>query len=123
MQITLNTLSKINMNTLPNIIKKVYQKIKKLWQKPSLNKTKSICKEFVSSKELALLAIPITKNTAISSNFLVWKFCGKAQFPHCFGKSSETMRKLCLSTKCPNQEIRRNYGFFSQCLSQIFRSV
>ena len=25
-----------------------------------------------------------TKNTVISPNFLVWKFCGKAQFPHCF---------------------------------------
>ena len=26
------------------------------------------------------------KNTIISPNFLVWKFCGKAQFPHCFGR-------------------------------------
>ena len=25
-----------------------------------------------------------TKNTVISPNFLVWKFCGKAQFPHSF---------------------------------------
>ena len=24
------------------------------------------------------------KNTVISSNFLVWKFCGKEQFPHSF---------------------------------------
>ena len=41
------------------------------------------------------------KNTVISPNFLMWKFCGKAQFPH-----SETMRKLCLSTKFPHQEVR-----------------
>ena len=26
------------------------------------------------------------KNTAISPNFLVWKFCGKKQFPHSFGQ-------------------------------------
>ena len=26
------------------------------------------------------------KNTVISPNFLVWKFCGKAQFPHSFGR-------------------------------------
>ena len=26
------------------------------------------------------------KNTIISPNFLVWKFCGKAQFPHSFGR-------------------------------------
>ena len=25
------------------------------------------------------------KNPVISPNFLVWKFCGKAQFPHSFG--------------------------------------
>ena len=28
------------------------------------------------------------KNTVISPNFLVWKFCGKAQFPHSFGRIS-----------------------------------
>ena len=26
------------------------------------------------------------KNTIISPNFLLWKFCGKAQFPHSFGR-------------------------------------
>ena len=26
------------------------------------------------------------ENTVISPNFLVWKFCGKAQFPHSFGR-------------------------------------
>ena len=26
------------------------------------------------------------KNTVISPNFLVWKFCGKSQFPHSFGR-------------------------------------
>ena len=26
-----------------------------------------------------------TQNNAISSNFLVWKFYGKEQFPHSFG--------------------------------------
>ena len=26
------------------------------------------------------------KNIVISSNFLVWKFYGKAQFPHSFGE-------------------------------------
>ena len=31
--------------------------------------------------------IPITaKNTVISPDFLVWKFCGKAQFPYSFGR-------------------------------------
>ena len=26
------------------------------------------------------------KNTVISTDFVVWKFCGKAQFPHSFGR-------------------------------------
>ena len=26
------------------------------------------------------------KNTVVSPNFQVWKFCGKAQFPHSFGQ-------------------------------------
>ena len=26
------------------------------------------------------------KNIVISPNFLVWKFCGKEQFPHSFGR-------------------------------------
>ena len=26
------------------------------------------------------------KNTVISPNLMVWKFCGKAQFPHSFGR-------------------------------------
>ena len=34
------------------------------------------------------------------------EICGKVQFP----QRSETLRKLCLSTKFPHQEIRRNYG-------------
>ena len=26
------------------------------------------------------------QNTVVSPNFLVWKFCRKAQFPHSFGR-------------------------------------
>ena len=32
-----------------------------------------------TSRELSL-----AKNTVISPNFLMWKFCGKAKFPHGF---------------------------------------
>ena len=55
------------------------------------------------------------KNTIISPNFLVWKFCGKAQFPHSFGR----MRKLCFSTKFPYHEIRWNYDIFVVCELRI----
>ena len=39
------------------------------------------------------------KRTVISPNFLMWKYCGKAQF-----------RAIRLSIKFPHQEIRRNFG-------------
>ena len=29
------------------------------------------------------------KNTVDSPNFLIWKFCGKAQFPHSFGRIAQ----------------------------------
>ena len=30
--------------------------------------------------------LPTTKNAVISPDFLVWKFCGKAQLPHSLGR-------------------------------------
>ena len=35
---------------------------------------------------MKILSQYTAKNTVISPNFLVWKFCGKAQFPHSFGR-------------------------------------
>ena len=29
------------------------------------------------------------KNSVISPNYLVWKFCGKAQFPHSVGQIAQ----------------------------------
>ena len=37
---------------------------------------------------------PTAKNPVISPNFLVWKFCGKAQFPHCAFPQNLHTRKL-----------------------------
>ena len=43
-----------------------------------------------------------SKNTVISPNFLVWKFCGKAQFPHSFGQIAQNcaetvpFHKICI---------------------------
>ena len=35
------------------------------------------------------------KNTAISPNFLVWKFCGKAQLLHRFGRFARNYARNC----------------------------
>ena len=57
----------------------------------------------------------ITKNTVISPEFLVWKFCGKVQFPHSFGRIvrnfAETMLFREIST--PGNQMKLRY--FSQC--------
>ena len=60
------------------------------------------------------------KNTVISPNFLVWKFCGKVRIV--LGDLPETMKKLCLSSKFPHQTIRWNYGIFCSVKFQVFTS-
>ena len=77
-----------------------------LFNFPDICKTSKL---LLATKINILKALSITvKNTAISPDFLVWKFFGKAQFLHSSGESPETMRKLCLSAKFPHQEIRWN---------------
>ena len=44
-------------------------------------------------------------------SFLVWTFCGKAQWRF-LGDLPKTMRKQCPSTKFPHQEIRLSYSIF-----------
>ena len=49
------------------------------------------------------------KNTVILPDFLVWKFCRKAQFPQ---PIRPKLCGNCLSAKFPHEEIRWNYGIF-----------
>ena len=51
-----------------------------------------------------------TNNTVISRNFLMWKFCRKAQFPYSFGRFARNYAKTVPFHKISHQEIRRNYG-------------
>ena len=39
----------------------------------------------VRKREVVIIIIH-RGNTVISPNFMVWRFCGKAQFPHSFGR-------------------------------------
>ena len=57
------------------------------------------------------------KNAVISPDFLVWKFCGKAQFPHSFGRFVETVSFRKVST--PGNQVKLRY--FSQCGDNISR--
>ena len=59
--------------------------------------------QFCSNVFIYVIASSISaKITAVSPNFLVWKFCEKPV-------SVYTLPELCVSTKCPNQETRSNY--------------
>ena len=53
-----------------------------------------------------------TKNNVILPNYLVWDFCGKAQFLHSFGWFVQNYAELWLPTKFPHQKIRWNCGIF-----------
>ena len=78
-----------------------YIDIWKVFQAIPLKLSKKIYILLIYKEEYLIIA----KNTIISPNFLVWKFCGMAQFPH-------NMPKLCISLKFPAQKIRWNYGIF-----------
>ena len=63
----------------------------------------------VQNPDLSMAGWDTTQNTVISPNFLVWKFCGKAQFLNSFGRFAQNYGGLCLSTKFSHQEIRWNH--------------
>ena len=44
------------------------------------------------------------KNPVISSNFLMWKFCGKAQFLHSFGRIAQNYADTVPIHKIPTPE-------------------
>ena len=46
------------------------------------------------------------KVTVNSPNFLVWKFCGKAQVPHSLGRFARNYAEIVPFHKFPYQEIR-----------------
>ena len=52
-------------------------------------------------------------NSEVSPNFLVWKLCGRAQFLQSLRCIARTLRKLCLSTKFPYQEIGEYSVFYA----------
>ena len=52
--------------------------------------------------------------TPILPYFLLWKFCGNAQFPQNFGRFAQN-----ISTKFPHQEIRWNYVVHDGTFCQI----
>ena len=55
----------------------------------------------------------------VSANFLVWKFCGKVQFLHNFGRFTQNYAETVPFHKIPHHEIRWNYGIFC-CVAYKF---
>ena len=53
------------------------------------------------SQEILMMIAHTAKNTVISPNFLVWKFCGKVQFSH-------SLRANCAKL-CGNCAFRQNF--------------
>ena len=64
------------------------------------------------------LSISITvKNAIISPNFLMRKFCGKAQFPHSFGRIARNYAETVLFHKISTPGNLVKLRHFMQCLS------
>ena len=60
------------------------------------------------------------KNIVIPPNFLVWKFCGKTQFPHNFGRIVRNFVETVPFHKLPHPEIRWNYSTFCTVRAHFF---
>ena len=60
-----------------------------------------------------------TKYSVISSNFLVLKFCGKAQFPHSFRRFARNYAETVPFHKISTPKIRWNYGIFWSALMNL----
>ena len=58
-------------------------------------------------------------NPVISPNFMVWKFCGKAQFPHSFGRFARNYAETVPFHKFPHHEIRWNYCILRIVLKRV----
>ena len=52
-----------------------------------------------SGKMRLIIVLNTAKNTVISPNFLVWKFCVKAQFQHTFGRIAQNYAETVLLHK------------------------
>ena len=61
------------------------------------------------------------KNTKLSPNFLEWEYCGKAQFPHSFGRITRNYAETVLFHKISAPEIRWNFGVFRNDYCQIWQ--
>ena len=60
---------------------------------------------------------PLTaNNTVISPNFVVWKFCGKAQFLHSFGRITRNYSKTVSFHKISTPANYVELLYFLQCL-------
>ena len=67
--------------------------------------------------------IALRKNTAISPDFLVWKFCGKAQFPHSFGRFALNYEETVPFRKISTPENQVKLWYFSQRVSVAFHTT
>ena len=54
------------------------------------------------------------KNNVISPDFLVWKFCGKAQFSHSFGRFARYYAETMPFRKISTPAIQVNLWYFTQ---------
>ena len=53
------------------------------------------------------------ENTVISPNFLVWKFCGKTQFPHSFGRITRKYAETAFPQNFHTRKFGENTVFYA----------
>ena len=74
----------------------------------------SQAERFVFTTLFVCILTITAKNTVMSHDFLMWKFCGKAQFPHSFGRIARNYAETmpCRKISTPGNQVKLRY--FSQ---------
>ena len=76
----------------------------------------TLLKQYVRVSCLRIFRTQHCENTVISPDFLVSKFCGKAQFPHCFGRIARNYAETVPFHKIfkPGNQLKLRYFFAVQ---------
>ena len=70
--------------------------------------------------------IPNTaKNNVISPDFLAWKFCGKARFPHSFGRFARNYAETLPFRKIftPGNQVKLRYFSQWKCMEECIQDI
>ena len=97
-----------------------YFRLCDLFQKQLFRSIKNSHLYITIYREIFIKVFNTSKNTVILPNFLVWKFCGKGQFLHSFGRFAQNYAKTVSFHKMSTPG---NYGILRTASCYLFSII